>query len=116
MVTAIDFDGSGYSFLQASSEDLIKDIAGQTSGFMPRDMDALIAEVGASLIPSHNIQPEQDEPSKLGEKKSFALKPEQDNKPCDKNTSGVLCKEDLAKALERSKKRNASALGTPKVN
>ncbi|KAE9464038.1 hypothetical protein C3L33_04054, partial [Rhododendron williamsianum] len=104
----------GYCFLQASSEDLIKDIAGQTSGFMPRDMCALIADVGASLIPRHNIQSEQDEPSTLGEKKSLVLKPERDNKPCD-NPSGVLCKEDLAKALERSKKRNASALGTPKV-
>lgn len=86
----------------ASSEDLIKDIVGQTSGFMPRDMHALIADVGESLIPRKSIQSDKDGP------------PELDNKACD-DASGVLCKEDLAKALERSKKRNASALGTPKV-
>lgn len=99
----LDFDGSGYCVLQASSEDLIKDIVGQTSGFMPRDMHALIADVGESLIPRKSIQSDKDGP------------PELDNKACD-DASGVLCKEDLAKALERSKKRNASALGTPKVN
>lgn len=98
----------------AASDDFIKDIVGQTSGFMPRDLHALIADAGANLIPRQNIQFDKAEPEILGEKRSILLKPEQDNKSCD-DASRVLGKEDLIKALERSKKRNASALGTPKV-
>lgn len=77
-------------FLQAGSDDLVKDMVGQTSGFMPRDMHALIANAG--------------EPGAVQDSKSPTVVPH------------ALGKEDLTKALERSKKRNASALGTPKVN
>ncbi|XP_052186200.1 peroxisome biogenesis protein 6 isoform X2 [Diospyros lotus] len=98
----------------AAPDDLIKDMVGQTSGFMPRDMCALIADAAANLIPRQNIQFDKVEMGKLGEKISISCKSEQDNKPCD-NTSRVLSKEDLTAALGRSKKRNASALGTPKV-
>lgn len=101
--------------MQIASEDLIKDIVGQTSGFMPRDIRALIADAGANLIPGENIQFDTSEPRNLGDTSSSGSKPVQDNKPKD-NEKGVLGKENLVKALERSKKRNASALGTPKVN
>lgn len=74
------------------TDDLVKDMVGQTSGFMPRDIRALIADASSSLIPINGISFEKEEPQKLGDSKEF-----------------------MVKALERSKKRNASALGTPKV-
>lgn len=74
------------------TDDLVKDMVGQTSGFMPRDIRALIADASSSLIPVNGISFEKEEPQKLGDSKEF-----------------------MVKALERSKKRNASALGTPKV-
>ncbi|KAL2556705.1 Peroxisome biogenesis protein 6 [Forsythia ovata] len=100
-------------FPNNSSEDLLKDIVGQTSGFMPRDLRALIADAGANLISSTSFQEEKFEP---GEKSKFSL----DSNPVENctptgNAPRNLGKEDLIKALERSKKRNASALGTPKV-
>ncbi|KAA8543139.1 hypothetical protein F0562_021366 [Nyssa sinensis] len=66
-----------------SSEDLIKDMVGQTSETRVRRV--LLGSIQCRKISS-----------------------------CD-DVPRVLSKEDLAKALERSKKRNASALGTPKV-
>ena len=75
------------SSLQTCTEDVVKDMVGQTSGFMPRDIRALVADAGSSLIPINGSSFE-----KLGDSKEF-----------------------MVKALERSKKRNASALGTPKV-
>ncbi|XP_050265419.1 peroxisome biogenesis protein 6 [Quercus robur] len=84
------------------SEDFIKEIVGQTSGFMPRDLCALIADAGANLIPSGNVPNEKVEPKEL-DSDSHEVAPQ------------VLGKEGMTKALERSKKRNASALGTPKV-
>lgn len=75
-----------------STEDLVKDMIGQTSGFMPRDIRALVADASSSLIPINDISFEKDDPQKSGDSKEF-----------------------MVKALERSKKRNASALGTPKV-
>lgn len=114
LVMAIDFNGSDYSFLQTATKDLINDIVGQTSGFMPRDIRALIADADANLIPKQNIQFDKVEPGNPGEKTSLEFKTVQGNKSCD-DAPQVLGKEDLAKALERSKKRNATALGTPKV-
>lgn len=111
---AIDFDRSGYHFLQAASDDLVKDIVGQTSGFTLRDLRTLIADAGASLIPSQNIRFDKVDSHNLGEKASLMNKADQDNMPSD-NLFRALGKEDLVKALEQSKKRNASALGTPKV-
>lgn len=97
-----------------ASEDLKKDIVGQTSGYLPRDMCALIADAGANMIPRDNIQFDKGEPGNLGENSSLGSKPVQDGKSYN-DESGVLGKDNLVKALERSKKRNASALGTPKV-
>lgn len=108
----IDFDESGYCLLQASTEDFIKDIVGQTSGFMPRDLRALIADAGASLISSQNIKHVKSEPENLN-KTSLDTKPVENDGLV--SPSQVLSKEDLMKSMERSKKRNASALGTPKV-
>lgn len=102
LIMTVNFDGSESCLLQAGSEDFIKDIAGQTSGFMPRDMRALIADAGANLIPKGNVPQQKVEPEVV-DSKSNEVAPQ------------VLGKEDLTKALERSKKRNASALGTPKV-
>nr|KAJ0213899.1 hypothetical protein LSAT_V11C400194630 [Lactuca sativa] len=68
-------------------EDVVKGMVGQTSGFMPRDIRALVADASSSLIPINGSSLE-----KLGDNKEF-----------------------MFKALERSMKRNASALGTPKV-
>ncbi|XP_052620051.1 peroxisome biogenesis protein 6-like [Lactuca sativa] len=62
-------------------------MVGQTFGFMPRDIRALVADDSSSLIPINGSSFE-----KLGDSKEF-----------------------MVKALERSKKRNASALGNPKV-
>lgn len=90
-----------------TSEDLIKDIAGQTSGFLPRDMRSLIADAGMNLIPRDHIDIDKADPGISGESSSIGSKQVQEPK--------ILEKEDLVKALERSKKRNASALGTPKV-
>ncbi|KAL7603011.1 hypothetical protein Lser_V15G16534 [Lactuca serriola] len=69
-------------------DDVVKDMVGQISGFLPRDIRALVADASSSLIPINGSSFE-----KLGDSKEF-----------------------MVKALERSKKRNASALGTPKVD
>ncbi|CAK9175950.1 unnamed protein product [Ilex paraguariensis] len=98
-----------------STEDLVKELVGQTSGFMPRDMRALIADAGTNLIPRRNILPGNVESGNFDGKRTLGSKPAKDNKSIS-DAPQVLGKEDLVKALERSKKRNASALGTPKVN
>ncbi|KAK9055813.1 hypothetical protein SSX86_026898 [Deinandra increscens subsp. villosa] len=90
-----------------SPEDLAKDMVGQTSGFMPRDIRALIADASSSLIPTDGISFENNKTQKSSESSSIEPKPAKDIQPHDK--------EFMSKALERSKKRNASALGTPKV-
>ncbi|XP_027117008.1 peroxisomal ATPase PEX6-like isoform X2 [Coffea arabica] len=88
-----------------SLEDLVQEIVRQTSGFMPRDLQALIADAAVNLVSSH--------PPEKAQKNSFESEQFED---C-KSTSATrdMGKEDLLKALEQSKKRNASALGTPKV-
>nr|XP_043622700.1 peroxisome biogenesis protein 6 isoform X2 [Erigeron canadensis] len=97
-----------------SPEDLAKDMVGQTSGYTPRDIRALIADASSSLIPTNGISFEKDESQALGEGSSHALKPRKDISSTDVAPQ-PLGKEFMNKALERSKKRNASALGTPKV-
>lgn len=94
------------------SEDFIKDIVGQTSGFMPRDICALIADAGANLISRGNVPID----TVKSEESDGSLRA--DMEPDSKSSEvapQILGKENLTKALERSKKRNASALGTPKV-
>ncbi|XP_065855883.1 peroxisomal ATPase PEX6-like isoform X2 [Euphorbia lathyris] len=92
-------------------EDAVKDIVGQTSGFMPRDLGALIADAGASLISKGNIQAGEAEFKDLDG--SLGGKAVQDLE--SHNATIPVENFFLPKALERSKKRTASALGTPKV-
>lgn len=99
-----DFDGSDNFSLQTSVEDLVKDIVGQTSGFMPRDLRALIADAGANIISKmEKLEPGNSEHDSVEDSRKI------------NDASQDLSKENIIKALERSKKRNASALGTPKV-
>ncbi|KAM6558430.1 hypothetical protein CsatA_027669 [Cannabis sativa] len=95
-----------------NTEDFVKDIVGQTSGFMPRDMHALMADAGASLFSKVNTPIDPDESKKLSQSPKFQAEPGSES---SESTTQVLGKENLMKALDRSKKRNASALGTPKV-
>lgn len=89
----------------------MKGLVGQTSGFLPRDLRALVADAGANLFISKESETEKinplsgdplgvdvDQPSQLGN-----------------TTETQTAKDDFTKALDRSKKRNASALGAPKV-
>ncbi|GMJ01088.1 peroxin 6 [Hibiscus trionum] len=92
-----------------SLEDFVKDMVGQTSGFMPRDLCALVADTGANLIPKSNFQTGKAESSVSDD----SIKAVQDRS--SNAAAHSRGKEDLEKALERSKKRNASALGAPKV-
>ncbi|GFQ07914.1 peroxisome biogenesis protein 6, partial [Phtheirospermum japonicum] len=92
-----------------STEDLVKDMVGQTSGFTPRDLRALIADAGANLIPKS----EKLDPEKSKHRSSDSNVIDDSSKISDASVN--VGKENLTKALERSKKRNASALGTPKV-
>ncbi|RZB48971.1 Peroxisome biogenesis protein 6 isoform B [Glycine soja] len=95
-----------------NSEALVKEIVGQTSGYMPRDICALIADAGANLFPRNNAKVDKDVHDDVGS--SLSSKMAEDNNH-GKVSPQITGKEDLLNALERSKKRNASALGTPKV-
>ncbi|OAY49564.1 peroxisome biogenesis protein 6 isoform X1 [Manihot esculenta] len=104
---------SGSELLSSSGlEDAVKDIVGQTSGFMPRDLRALAADAGANLISKCNTQVDEAKLEEMGS--SLGVKVVQDDETCN-DIPNVMGKEYLPRALERSKKRNASALGTPKV-
>ncbi|KAI3982822.1 hypothetical protein MKX01_010305 [Papaver californicum] len=92
--------------------EIVKDMVGQTSGFMPRDIKALVADAGANLIP--RLTDGSIEHRESNDKKSVKFELAHDNAP-SKDASKNLGREDITKALDRSKKRNASALGTPKV-
>ncbi|KAL3029909.1 hypothetical protein AAZX31_03G191000 [Glycine max] len=94
------------------SEALVKEIVGQTSGYMPRDICALIADAGANLFPRNNAKVDKDVPDDVGS--SLSSKVAEDNNQ-RKVSPLITGKEDLLNALERSKKRNASVLCTPKV-
>ncbi|KAG0469977.1 hypothetical protein HPP92_016677 [Vanilla planifolia] len=96
------------------NQEFLKDLAGQTSGFLPRDISALVADAGANFIKRINCNDA-----------GFGTKCNVENLACfhltknDRSSITLspnhLSKEDLSKALECSKKRNAAALGTPKV-
>ncbi|KAL2345390.1 hypothetical protein Fmac_006675 [Flemingia macrophylla] len=90
------------------SEALVKEIVGQTSGYMPRDICALIADAGANLFPKVN----KDVPDDVDSSSSSKMAVDNNHR---KDSPQIPEKEDLLNALERSKKRNALALGTPKV-
>ncbi|XP_020269386.1 peroxisome biogenesis protein 6, partial [Asparagus officinalis] len=96
-------------------DDLIKEVIGQTSGFMPRDINGLVADASANFV--HRILNDKDNNGsrESGEKTISKVMSAQDEKSSHRNDTKHLEKDDFSKALERSKKRNASALGTPKV-
>lgn len=107
----LNIDESSNLSLQTSVQDLVKDLVGQTSGFMPRDLCALIADAGANIISKmEKLEPENSTPG------SCEPSSVEDSSNKINDASQDLSKENIFKALERSKKRNASALGTPKVN
>ncbi|XP_015969025.1 peroxisome biogenesis protein 6 [Arachis duranensis] len=91
-------------------EGFVKEIVGQTSGFMPRDMCALIADAGANLFPRNDTEMDKHRFEDIDASSSSKMTQEK-----EKVSPQIPRKEDLMNALERSKKRNASALGTPKV-
>lgn len=99
--------------MQTDSEEFVKDVVGQTSGFMARDINAFIADAGASLFHRGNVPIDSVESGELNPSQRF--QPESSSKSSEVE-SQVSGKEILTKALERSKKRNATALGTPKVS
>lgn len=104
----MDFILLDYNFsLQTSVEDLVKDMVGQTSGFMPRDLRALVADAGANMI----SKMEKLETGNSSSSEAYLVEDSSKFNDASQDPS----KENIIKALERSKKRNASALGTPKV-
>lgn len=94
-----------------SPEDLMKGMVGQTSGFLARDIQALIADACATFVSGHLVQPDifQDSLNSCAVNDYETV--------IDRTQS--MGKEDFLKALEqaleRTKKRIGSALGTPKV-
>ncbi|VFQ82114.1 unnamed protein product [Cuscuta campestris] len=96
-----------------STEDLIKDIVGQTSGFMPSDLRALIADAIVNMISTQNVNNGKSELEDLNEDISPVIKPVENNGLV--SPSQVLSKDDIMKSMERSKKRSALALGAPKI-
>ncbi|RCV35421.1 hypothetical protein SETIT_7G238600v2 [Setaria italica] len=93
---------------ESIDDKFVKDLAAQTSGFMPRDILALIADAGVSF--AHKIAAEKDS-------KEFSnhedILPESSS--ATQNEEKHFCKEHIMSSLERAKKRNRAALGTPKV-
>ncbi|PKA64064.1 Peroxisome biogenesis protein 6 [Apostasia shenzhenica] len=100
-------EGVNVSNSQHIDEEYLKDITAQTSGFMPRDLNALVADAGAHFVHKFlNDNPKDGKKYHDDSATSF---------PFTKNHGSNFSKEDFNVALEHSKKRNASALGTPKV-
>jgi peroxin-6 len=75
---------------------------------MPRDILALVADAGVSF--AHKIAAGKDS---KGISKHEIL-PESSS--ATQNEEKHFCKEDIMSSMERAKKRNRAALGTPKVN
>ncbi|KAK4492575.1 hypothetical protein RD792_003390 [Penstemon davidsonii] len=92
-----------------SANELVKDIVGQTSGYMPRDLRALIADAGANFLSERKKM----EPVNSTDNSLESSSNEDSSNIGDEPVH--FGKENFIKALEQSKKRNASALGTPKV-
>lgn len=89
----------------------MKGLVGQTSGFLPRDLRALVADAGANLYIS-----QESETKKVNSLSDNLHGVDVHQASQLGNSSDALtAKEDFTKALDRSKKRNASALGAPKV-
>lgn len=91
---------------QSIDDKFVKDISVQTSGFMPRDILALVADAGVSF--AHKVAVEKSSNDELEDAltaSSSTIQKEENH----------FCKEDILSSLERAKKRNRAALGTPKV-
>ncbi|CAD5311574.1 unnamed protein product [Arabidopsis thaliana] len=99
------------SLMYISSDEFMKGLVGQTSGFLPRDLQALVADAGANLYIS-----QESETKKINSLSDdlHGVDIHQASQ-IDNSTEKLTAKEDFTKALDRSKKRNASALGAPKV-
>ncbi|XP_011626676.1 peroxisome biogenesis protein 6 isoform X1 [Amborella trichopoda] len=95
-------------------DEVVKDVVGQTSGFLPRDVRALVADAGANLIPRLHKEMDRVDTEVVDDGPSVLFKYELDSSS-GKDADQCLGKEDLLKALDRCKKRSASELGTPKV-
>lgn len=76
---------------------------------MPRDILALVADAGVSF--AHKVAAGKDS---TGISKHEVTLPESSS--ATQNEEKHFCKEDIMSSLERAKKRNRAALGTPKVN
>ncbi|CAM8943185.1 unnamed protein product [Rhodiola kirilowii] len=76
-------------------------MAAQTSGFMPRDMLAMVADIGANLIPKPTNEHHDEESQGLNKMKVVTL----DDSKTHKETPQTIGKEEFSKALERTKKR-----------
>jgi peroxin-6 len=87
----------------------VKDLAAQTSGFMPRDILALVADAGVSF--AHNVAAEIVDNKEIGEHEKVL----QEISSAAQSEEKHFSKEDIPSSLERAKKRNRAALGTPKV-
>ncbi|CAN7138686.1 unnamed protein product [Brassica rapa subsp. narinosa] len=97
--------------LNTSSDEFVKELVGQTSGFLPRDLRALVADAGANLFISKDSETE-----KMNSLSGDHVGDDVDqSSQLDKSNETLIPKEDFTKALDRSKKRNASALDAPKV-
>ncbi|CAN7038712.1 unnamed protein product [Brassica oleracea var. botrytis] len=97
--------------LNTSSDEFVKELVGQTSGFLPRDLLALVADAGANLFNS-----KESETEKMNSLSGDPVGDDVDqSSQLDKSNETLTPKADFTKALDRSKKRNASALGAPKV-
>ncbi|XP_057837642.1 peroxisomal ATPase PEX6 isoform X1 [Cryptomeria japonica] len=92
----------------------LKDIAGQTSGFMPRDIRAIIADAGASLV-SRIEKSKKNELIEFSQSFDVRLSEAENRHEFSNAEEHFLCKQDLEQAFDRIKKRTASSLGTPKV-
>ncbi|XP_009405393.2 peroxisomal ATPase PEX6 [Musa acuminata AAA Group] len=96
-------------------DEFLKDIVSQTSGFMPRDIHALVADAGANFVQRTLTDGGKSENGDFSEITATDLESIQDEDNSHDYANKHIEKEDFSKALERSKKRNASALGAPKV-
>lgn len=93
---------------ESINDKFVKDLAVQTSGFMPRDILALVADAGVSFAHQVAVEKNSNEISKAED-----ILPT--SSPTTQNEEKRFCKEDILSSLERAKKRNRAALGTPKV-
>uniref|UniRef100_A0A3B6DJW6 Peroxisomal ATPase PEX6 n=1 Tax=Triticum aestivum TaxID=4565 RepID=A0A3B6DJW6_WHEAT len=91
---------------ESIDDKFVKDISVQTSGFMPRDILALVADAGVSF--AHKVAVEKSSNDELEDAPTASSSTTQ-------KEENHFCKEDILSSLERAKKRNRAALGTPKV-